>query len=450
VIKPNTGSWFLAAVTGHLDLFHFLNMKNFTCTLLSLLLASLSGLSSPPLDPVTNNFKIHRISGTHCISSIDPSTDTVKSKPHTDELTRSELISKNRMALLDNLIAGKTEKVIRLNYFLTNTLSDVHYFALYPVEEFLIQYQTGQFKAVLRSVVNFDSTRMSMRTKIPPANDDLDNKLHELTANIYTIILDSIQRSLIPGEDKEFLSLLLASLCADEKKFSQDTLNLMADHFLARFPRSNYSLFTRQYLRFEYIPANWGYAFELFSGYGFLTPQLSEHFTNYIPLGFSIDVYFRNFVLFLRAYAGFSYTRHEFGTGNDVWSEHSQVRVFLPEASVGYIFHNDKYFRLAPFVGIGSCDIGPTSYDKKNNSALEKYELSFTTTYIAGFNTEFKLGKLRSEMTAKGKKQSFIFIRLRYTYAHPMFWKYYEGYGGSLNCITLGFGMMTRKIKRVY
>ncbi len=378
--------------------------------------------------------------------------DTVKVAAPQTNATRSEQITKTRISLLDNFLAGNMGKVVQLNNYLIGTLTDRDYLALFAVEEWMIQYQTGQFRGVIVRALQFDSLYHAQRDQVFPQPDDLYKKLSERTTSQYPRIVNSIKNAALTDEERDFTILHFSALLKHQevKEVTQDTLNRLADHFLFAYPASPLAHYVRVYIRQRYAPADWGFAFEFFSGYGFLTGHLHEHYTNTVPIGVDFDISYKNLVLYLRDFIGFSYTQHEFNTKSAKWPKHAQVRIFLPEASLGYIVYENKYIKVAPFVGIASTDIGPTDYDRKQTPDLKNYDLTFTTTYAAGINLDFKFGKPRSQLAKNGTKQSYFFLRLRYAYTSPMFEKYYPGFGGNIHYITVGFGMISRNIKRVY
>ncbi len=126
------------------------------------------------------------------------------------------------------------------------------------------------------------------------------------------------------------------------------------------------------------------------------------------------------------------------------------MRVYLPEASVGYIILDNKTFKIAPFAGISGTDVAPTQNDLDKIAGLEKAELKFKTTYTPGLNLDIKLGPSKTPMVSSGQEQSYWFLRLRYAYNAPNFEKKYNGINGSMHYITVGIGGFGRRIKRDY
>ncbi|MGE5424340.1 MAG: hypothetical protein ACM3N9_03185, partial [Syntrophothermus sp.] len=221
-----------------------------------------------------------------------------------------------------------------------------------------------------------------------------------------------------------------------------------ANDYLSRYRGNPYEFFVRTRIRHVYKPKPWGFGCEFFSGYGIFSGSLQTHYTNNVPIGVDFDITLFEFVLYLRDYIGFSKTVHEFnGKNTAVWEKNSQVRVFLPEASIGYNFSKNSRFRIVPFGGIGSMDVSPTTYDLEHEEGLDKYDLTFTTTWITGINFDLMLGRQKNSGLPK---KSGYFVRIRYAYTFPQFGRYYPGFEGNMQYITLGIGTYTRGIKRDY
>lgn len=250
--------------------------------------------------------------------------------------------------------------------------------------------------------------------------------------------------------EKDFLVMHLFSCLRtkDSKDITQDTLNLLADNYLRKYPNNEHIDITRKYIRYKLVPSNWGFAYEFFSGYGFFSGNLKNHYSDNVPMGIDFDVCYKKFVLYLRDYLGFSNTKHDSNEQGELWPKNSQVQVCLPEASLGYVIHDSKHFRLAPFMGISSTDIAPTEYDLERVPNLKYYELKFSTTYSIGFNMDFKFGKPKMAIITPGPQESNWFLRIRYGYNFPQFSKSYPGFDGDMQYITIGLGGFGRKIKR--
>jgi hypothetical protein len=355
------------------------------------------------------------------------------------------------MLLLDNFITGDIAKVRELKNYLTK-LSDDDYIGLYPIDQWIIEYWTNDYASIIQNVKKFDSINFSLRKKIRPLPDDLLLKLEEKSYSQKETIVNSINNSPLHQQDKDFLIMHLYSILLTpyKKDITQDTLNYLADGFIQKYPSNELEDFIKSYIRYKLEPSNWGLTFEFFSGYGIFSGDSKNHFSNNVPIGVAFDVCYKKLVLYLRDYIGFSLTNHDFTDKGEVWTKNSQVRVFLPEASLGYAVHDGKNLKLVPFIGISSSHITPTDYDLKVKPKLKDYALPFTTTYSTGFNIDLKFGDPKVAMVTNGPEQSYWFIKIRYAYNFPRFSKSLDGFNGDMQYVTIGFGGFGRRIKRVY
>lgn len=367
--------------------------------------------------------------------------------------SKLELISNGRRLLLDNFMDENIAKVKEVKDYLVNDVENEDYAVFYPVEHWFILYWTKEYQELLTRINQFDSeTLASFQNKIKPTNDLLYSKLHEKTRRFRDFLIAKMEESGIKKEEKDFLVMNLNYLIAGENdtEITQDVLNSLADKFLESHPNSVYEEYTRKNIRFKNKLSNWGFGVEFFSGYGMFTENLSNEYKNNIPFGVAFDICYKDFTLYLRDYIGFSKTLNNWDYGDGVWEEDSQVRVFLPEASVGYTILNNKSFKISPFAGIASTNIGPTEYDLDEEPGLENVNLDFTATYNLGVNLDIKLGKSKNAMVSNGPEDSYWFLRLRYSYNSMGFEKKYDGFNGNMHYLTIGLGGIGRAIKRDY
>ena len=364
--------------------------------------------------------------------------------------TKSTIISKGRKLLLDKFIEGDLNKVREIKDFLAETEDD-NYIVFYPSEYWLILYSTKDYNELVNDIQSIDSLKLtSYNTRISPPEDLLYVKLLDKTIENETQLKKQIQESDLNAENKQILIINLDWLLLESRKniFARDSLNNEVDKFITTYPRSRYEDYTKKYIRYKIVPKNWGLTYEFFSGYSLFTGSLSDNYTNNVPIGIAFDVCYKNFELYLRDYIGFNKTKtnHEYSLGT--FEKGSRLRVFLPEASLGYVVHNDNRFKLSPFVGIGSMDISPPTADKEEIPELKEVSLEFTSTYIMGVNFDIKFGK--KDTPAYNSKTNYGFMRIRYGYSIPNFEKKYIGVYGNMHYITIGFGVMTRGSKREY
>jgi hypothetical protein len=380
-------------------------------------------------------------------------TDSLSKKYMDYDNSKSEVISKWRRVLLDKFMEGDLKAVREIKNHLVYEVENENYAVFYPAEYWLILYWTQEYNYLTNSVLNYDSLQISsFRQKIKPQQDYLAGELLRKTRESLQMNEFYIRLSGISAIDKDFLSMNLRYIVSgdDFAGITQDSLNTLADAFLKKYPKSDYENFIRKNIRFKYKPAKWGFGVEFFSGYGIFSNDIAKSFTNTIPVGVAFDIYFINFVLYLRDFIGFSQTRKDIAYDNGVWEKGSQVRVYLPEASLGYVVFNNRYLKIAPFAGIASMSIGPTEHDTKEEPDLKKANLTFTTTYAAGLNLDIKPGEWKKSKPKYRQNQDYWFVRVRYALTLPQFdWKY-DDYNGVMNYITIGVGIFTRKNKRDY
>jgi hypothetical protein len=388
------------------------------------------------------------IIGILTITKLFGQTDSLKNEILKYKDEKSETILKGRKLTLDKFIENDKNKVSELLEFLQNEENE-DYLIFYPAEKWLLYYWTQQYQKVLKGVQDFDSTYIAkMNRQIKPQSDLMLIKIKEKLFQQRPEIKHQIFQSGLTEEEKSFLALnfdfLLLSY--DNKGITQDTLNVFSKKYLQDYPNSNFDNYVRKYIRYEFEPSKWGLAFEFFSGYGVFTHNLKKCFKNNIPIGIAFDICYKKFILYLRNYIGFSKTKDSIQFKDGTWRKDAQVRVFLPEASLGYATIDNRFFKVAPFVGISSTDISPTDYDKKKYPEYENIELTFTTTYTLGLNLDFKLGSFKK----KKSEPSYGFVRVRYAYNKPQFnWKY-NGFDGDFHYLTIGVGGFIRGIKRIY
>lgn len=372
-----------------------------------------------------------------------------------------QIIVKGRGLLVQKFEEGDYQKVAEIKDYLLTKVQDKNYLVLSPFEYWYILYWTQQYNELLTSMAIQDSIHdhpnsiphsdLVFDQKIFPANDLLLEKLHKRSKDSILQLDSFIDHSSLKEETKDFLKLRLQYLnsLGDYKPATTDLLNLAADKFLESYPNSSHNTFIRKHIRYQFVPSKWGFVFEFFSGYGILTKELKNTFTNPVPIGIAFDIYYKKFALFLRDYIGFSKTKTALPYNYGVWEKGSQVRVFLPEASLGYVVLDNKFTKITPFAGYAGTGFLPTDNDVDENPDLKRAGLKITNTFTAGINVDIKLGKSKTQMVSYNE-ESYWFLRLRYGYNLPQFQNRYNGYEGAMHYITVGIGGFGRAIKRKY
>ena len=373
-------------------------------------------------------------------------TDSVTDDILFGRSSKKDIISKGRQLLieeiLDNNKPGTKELFDRLMSF-----NDWSYTSLFPLEAWLIDYWLGNYESVVQSVITYDSIPLDkMYSKVVPGPDLLHNTILTALRQSRTEIENTIYLSPIGPVEKDFLILNLAYLLSEDDPYgnTQEALNVHSDSFLESHAGSPYEGYIRKYIRHVYAPSKWAFTAEFFSGYGIFTGQLTNSFRNNVPMGVAFDILYKRYVLFLRDYIGFTRTLDSLQFESVVWEKKAQGRVFLPEASLGFLVVDNEFIGISPFAGIASTSVSPTSFDVQKKPEYEDAGLNFTTTYTFGANVDLKFG--RSHYGSRPTHSWFV--RIRYGYNKPQFDKKYEGYSGNMHYITVGAGGFNRNWKR--
>ncbi len=362
----------------------------------------------------------------------------------------SDVIAKGRGLLTEKFMADDLVKVSQIKDYLKASNASKDYVVFYPTEYSLILYWTKDYKELMERIDKQDSIFSAQYKKVLPRNDLLLSKLASKTSEQKQRVLGFIDAADLGEVNKDFLKLNLENTIAHTGgAWSRDTLNRMADDFLSKHPGSKYDGYVRKKIRYK-VTYDWGLGFEFFSGFGFFTGSLGKNYANSVPIGIAFDIQYRNWVLYLRDYIGFSKTKSDMSFNGGIWSANSQARVFLPEASIGYVITDSRLLKLAPFLGISSMDIGPTSSDQTAQPSLKNADMGFSRTYTFGFNADIKLSKSRTTRKTGRAKNDFLMIRVRYAYNMPQFQNAYPGVTGDFHSITIGIGSFERRSKRKY
>lgn len=364
--------------------------------------------------------------------------------------SKSTIISKGRNLLLDKFLENDLQKVKEIAQYLIDKGEDENYIALYPAEYWFILYWVNEYDQLANSLKSFDSIKLaSYDVKIHPLSDMLFEKLKDHSIKYKDTLIKQLKASGQDSETEAFLLINFDYLLADvsNDKLAQDKFNLDSDHFLEEFPGSSYKKFIETFIRFKLIPSDWGMSYEFFSGYGLFTGVLSENYTNNIAIGVALDICYKKFEFYIRDYIGINKTKKDFNYSTGVWQEGSNTNTYLPEISVGYATIDKDRFKISPFAGIGSMDISPTLNDIEETPDLEELSMAFTATFLLGINIDFKFGKKNPSFHPNA---NYGFVRIRYAYSMPGFEKYYPGISGNMHYLTIGFGGLSRGLRREY
>ncbi len=362
--------------------------------------------------------------------------------------SKSQLIVNGRKLLLDNFMAGDIAKVREVKDYLLEELEDKDYLVLYPGEEWLLNYWTGEYYALLSSLLEFNEEKYAEYSrKILPLQDQLFLKLSERSLDNIEKLEADITGSTLEQEQKDFLVLHLNYMVsgAPLNVISQDDINKMADLYLENHPKGDLHDYVKNNIRFKLKASDWGFGFEFFTGFGMFTGSLSDQYNNHGNLGVAFDLEYKKFTLFLRNYIGFSKTLKDREFQQGIWEEGSSVMVYLPEASIGYTVLENNKLKLSPFAGIGGAAVSAIDADIEERPELDDLQVGFSTSYTLGLNLNMKLGWETGALIPNNK--TYWFVRLRYGYTIPGFDEV-PGYEGNVHTLTIGIGGIYRAVKR--
>lgn len=356
-----------------------------------------------------------------------------------------QLLENGRLMIMDLLNGGNEEKIKSvMNLLIESTPNDR--MAFYPVEKWFLYYWTHQYSALMNELGHQATSFDRFRTLLRPPNDGLGASLVEKMRIKRILILDELKGNALAEEEKQFLLLHLDYILgADpELAITQDEINKRSNEFLIAYPESRFNKFIRTYIRHEYVPAKWGMGFEFCFGKAWFNKELEANFSKPFIVGMDFDVVYKQWVLYLRNCIGFGKIRRDLLYPNITWTKGARTEVFFPEASLGYNFKLRKSFLITPFAGLTSCSIAPSAKDQRNE-AFDDVGLEFTTSYTLGLNLDY-IPFFKRTLFPSGQHG---FIRLRYGYNIPQFYKKYDDFNGNAHYLTIGFGAIYRKMKRV-
>lgn len=368
-------------------------------------------------------------------------TDNLKNEIQHHSDTKDATISKARIMIIENIVKGDKKKVNEILDYLKDTVEDNQSRAFYQIEKYLLYYWFEKFDFVIKYALDDSINTRYVYSHFYLYKDTLMSKLENELWKSRSQIKIKIQSSDLTNTEKDFLILNINYLLNRSvyrkvyNTITQDTLNKLADDFLISHPNSQFENYVRKNIRYVYFASNWSTTFEVFSGYGLFTNKLESYFKNFVPFGWAVDIYRKNFVLYGRGTLGAGKTKDSIPFNNGTWRKESYTSILIPEITFGYIMMDNELLKFSPFIGISSTSISPTEKDINKIPEYEDVGLDLTTTYTMGINVDIKLGKWQPIL---GKPNWFL--RLRYAYNKPNFDWNYSGFNGTFHYVTIGIG----------
>ena len=387
-----------------------------------------------------------------CMPMILPAQDTDLEKEIKGySENQGPMITKGRKLLLDKFLAGDMEKVKEVKDYLLGKMQTGDYLALYPEEQWLIMYWTGEYEELKVALLKYQpESPETYDQKIFPEYDLLYEKLIEKSWDSLPMLEDKILSSALDLPSVDLLLLHLNFMVSGEPlmKLSPEVVNTMANIYLETYPASQYETFIRNSIRFNYTPSNWGLGLDLFGGYGMFTGELGDMYVNHGIFGFTIEGEYKKFTLYLRNYIGFTKTKQDRRNSRVLWREDSRAEMYFPDASLGYAVVDNNLIQISPFAGMGAAYIGPGLVELEERPELEVMEVGYSLAYTLGIDMKIKFGWKAASSFSENENKSYLFVRLRYGYTWPQF-SDYPGHNGNVHQITIGIGGLYRGMKRV-
>ncbi len=359
-------------------------------------------------------------------------------------------IRNGRKMIIDKLIDGDVDKLRQIKNSLLLSENE-KYLTFYPYEMRLLLYYVGEYDELQYYINSYDErTVESLKLKIKPAVDELENCLLASVRKRRADIEADIRAHVENIENRDFMILNLRYLIGgkDYSDVTRESLNADADTFLLKHPDSKYVGYTREYIRYKLVQSNWGMGLEFFSGYGIGTGNLYNNFHGHVPVGFALDVLYKNWSLYIRDYIGIGTTHADIPVNGTVWPTGTKANTFIPEATLGYMLPFKSNLHISPFAGVGGLMLSPTENQKEESYYKQASELN-SFVWIAGVNMDIKLGKNTSgQPLVSYNEDGFWFLRVRYGYVMSNINKLYPGLTGNMHYLTIGIGCMARKVKR--
>ena len=379
--------------------------------------------------------------------------DSLLITPRTPEPSRSELITKYRDILLDNIIANDKAKTKETFYYILQQLDDNNYIALYQPEKWMVAYLLNDNHFIISDITNTDSISIAQRrTAVFPSNDQLYRQLYKRLIEQKEVVANQISiASDLSDRDKSFLQLLMKALVTPSDSRYEQIINQASTNYLNQYSGSIYDNYVRKVFRHNYIPKGFSLGVEFYSGASILNQAMRQGFASGGIFGFGFIWGIDKVQINTRASIVFSSLHTDFPFANTTWQTGASAELFLPEISVSYPINLGKRFILSPIAGISWFSASPPQNDIDHNGNLKDVEVNSLTAPLFGFEIGREFSSyLSPDNTPNKYKRGYFSYHLRYTIQKTQFSPRYDSMNGVIHtisfCVKLGYG----GAKRVY
>ncbi|HEX3008968.1 MAG TPA: hypothetical protein VHO90_15295, partial [Bacteroidales bacterium] len=226
----------------------------------------------------------------------------------------------------------------------------------------------------------------------------------------------SIRQSALMDDEKDFLEMYLYSILAytDLKDFDTEQMKSYAENFLERYPSSYFVPYVNNVLLVDLKTSNFGFGAGFFTGFNFLSGNISSYFKSYLPLGLNVELGYKNLILKGEVSSSFSkLTNESFEYKNITWSSDSTPYILSGNINVAYRVLNTPRYKIAPFAGFGSHAI---------NLSEKADKLLFRPGFQAGVDFDWQFAEANNygdyyDAFSSIKNYTSWYLRVRLGYA---------------------------------
>ena len=383
---------------------------------------------------------------------IGQTNDTIRQEILGQSPSKLEILSKGRRLLLENLQKGDLFKVMEIKDVLISEADNNVNEVFFPGEYTLILYRTEEYSDLLAYIKsdagNVEDFRSERMLDMLASTDQLYKNISLKSAESYEVIIHFLDESELAEVEKDFLELhlywmLFGPNSAKETEALAD-LNDRADVFLEKYPNSEFEQYVRNNIRFKLGLNDWGIGYEVGMGYIGTQGEMANQFKDGFLLRTAIEGTYKKTVLSLNINIGGTSTKVDFPYRETYWPRESAAVMMDIDPSLGYRLLEVKKFSFTPFIGFGAINLSPGAQEINEDTSLAK--LNYTAqNYLAGMNFTFDLGNKNMPYYNGGN-----FLNLRYTFVKPQYNGRKGIESGHIHWVTLGWGIYSRAVRRIF
>jgi hypothetical protein len=383
-------------------------------------------------------------------------TDSIQNEIKNYADSKIELITKSRRMIADKLAVDEYDKIRVIKDYLIDYVEDENNVAFDTDEYWLILYWTQDFTELLNNLTNFGlqtvSGELNRNIGQPVViNDLLYDKLLKKSRDSEKLLELFIQNASIGLEKQDFLKLHLQFCLADyslNPNF-QDSLNVQSDEFLSKYPYSAYAPFVKKVIRLRMKDSDFAYGYDLFGGFIILKGDIANNLSNPGSIGLSFNLFYKKMYLNCSLEVCGSELQKDIEYQPYIWESGSMASIFIPRIHIGYAVLDNRRYNIAPFSGVSVVNISPIYEDILSYPYLENIYFTSNVSWSIGLSLNFFSKNSRYFIYRSNANQFQIYANLKYLYTNLLFDDAENNLNGSMHQISLAFGIVSRKSKRI-